>query len=218
MAFADRLKEARLIQGLTQEQLAEKVGVAKTTYTGYEKGNREPNVHTIAKLMESLNVDANYLWQDEADFSIELFPTEKELIEKYRALDERGKSMVDSVLEEAYISRPINLEGQISLSPINGYYQIYRNGKWENYKKCEEMVATKFAPLPDIPGVVPMGPETDEMCYQIEQAKKKNLHYLNSYTDIEKRNAVIKAAHNDSTDPAEIEKMMQDLENLKRPE
>lgn len=184
MAFADRLKEARLIQGFTQEQLAEKVGIAKTTYTGYEKGNREPNVHTMAKLMDALNVDANFLWQDEADFSIELFPTEKELIEKYRALDERGKSMVDSILEEAYISRPINLEGQISLSPIDGTYQIYHNGKWENYKKCDDMSDTN----------------------------------MNFSADSRKKDCVIKAAHNDSSDPAEIEKMMQDLENLKRPE
>ena len=184
MAFADRLKEARLIQGLTQEQLADKVGIAKTTYTGYEKGNREPNVHTMAKLMEALNVDANFLWQDEAHFSIELFPTEKELIEKYRALDERGKSMVDSVLEEAYISRPINLEGQISLVPIDGYYQVYHNGKWENYKKCEEMYDS-------------------------------NMDFSD---DSEMKVDVVKAAHNDSSDPAEIEKMMRDLENLKRPE
>ena len=37
MAFNERLKEARIACGLTQEQLAIKIGVAKSTVTGYEK-------------------------------------------------------------------------------------------------------------------------------------------------------------------------------------
>ena len=37
MAFIDRLKEARLQKGFTQEQIAEKIGVAKSTYTGDER-------------------------------------------------------------------------------------------------------------------------------------------------------------------------------------
>lgn len=103
MAFADRLKEARLKKGYTQEQIAEKVGVAKSTYTGYEKGNREPNVYTIGKLMEELGVDANFLWQDETTFPFELTYDEMEhLVKKYRDLDEHGKKMVDFTLREEY--------------------------------------------------------------------------------------------------------------------
>ena len=49
MAFYDRLKEGRINAGLTQEQLAEKLGIAKSTLSGYESGNREPTVATIAK-------------------------------------------------------------------------------------------------------------------------------------------------------------------------
>ena len=52
MAFKDRLKEARLTKGLTQEQIAEKIGVAKSTFTGYEKGNSEPNMLTVSKIMK----------------------------------------------------------------------------------------------------------------------------------------------------------------------
>lgn len=99
MAFADRLKEARLKKRYTQEQIAEKIGVAKSTYTGYEKGNREPNVYMIGKLMEELNVDANFLWQDDTTFPFELSYDEMEnLVKKYRDLDEHGKEMVDFTL------------------------------------------------------------------------------------------------------------------------
>lgn len=101
MAFADRLKEARLKIGYTQEQIAEKIGVAKSTYTGYEKGTREPNVNTIGRLMEELNVDANFLWQDETTFPFELTYDEMEhLVKKYRNLDDHGKELVNFTLDK----------------------------------------------------------------------------------------------------------------------
>lgn len=61
VAFGDRLREARLQKGLTQEQLAKKIGVAKFTLTGYEKGNCEPDVFKIKKILEVLEADSDYL-------------------------------------------------------------------------------------------------------------------------------------------------------------
>lgn len=106
MSFVDRLKEARLQKGLTQEQVAHKIGVAKSTYTGYERGTREPNVNTIALLMDELGIDANYLYQDEMDSSggspYKLLYNETLMLEKYRELDSYGKAVVDVVLEKEY--------------------------------------------------------------------------------------------------------------------
>jgi len=104
MAFYDRLKESRIKSGLTQEQLAEKLGIAKSTLSGYESGNREPTVATIAKVMDILNIDANYLYQDETNSLTELVVSldEKALLRKYRDLDDHGKKMVDFTLEEEY--------------------------------------------------------------------------------------------------------------------
>lgn len=103
MGFCDRLKEARLAKNYTQEQLAEIIGVAKTTYTGYEKGNREPNMLTISKLLKALAIDANYLWQDETTFPFELTYDEMEhLVKRYRELDTHGKEMVDFTLDKEY--------------------------------------------------------------------------------------------------------------------
>lgn len=104
MAFYDRLKESRIKSGLTQEQLAEKLGIAKSTLSGYESGNREPTVATIAKIMDILNIDANYLYQDEANSLTELVVSldEKSLLKKYRALDDHGKEMVDFTLKKEY--------------------------------------------------------------------------------------------------------------------
>lgn len=102
MAFIDRLKEARLKNGLTQEKLAKEIGVAKSTYTGYEKGNSEPNMFVLSKIMDVLGIDANYLYQDEVRMRHESRATPEEmenLVKKYRALDDYGKEAVDGVLD-----------------------------------------------------------------------------------------------------------------------
>lgn len=142
MSFQSRLKEARLAKGYTQEQLATQIGVAKSTYTGYEKGNREPNIFTVSKIVDTLDIDANFLWQDDLNdaggIPFRLNYEEIELIEKYRKLDGRGRQMVNSALNQAYDSRPVIAEGQLSIIPVDGYLQIWRNGRWENYQKWED--------------------------------------------------------------------------------
>lgn len=59
--FNENLKEARLKSGISQKDLAENIGVAKSTYSLYESGKREPNVDTIKKIASSLNVSADTL-------------------------------------------------------------------------------------------------------------------------------------------------------------
>ncbi len=49
-----RLKIKRIEQGLTQEKLAEKVGVIKLTISNYETGVRFPRKHILDKLAEVL--------------------------------------------------------------------------------------------------------------------------------------------------------------------
>lgn len=93
MGLNDRIREARIQNHLTQEQLAEKIGVAKSTLTGYEKGNREPNIPTLMKIMEVLHVDANYLYQDDINTFSELVVTleERELLKNIEPLMNMGK-------------------------------------------------------------------------------------------------------------------------------
>lgn len=59
--FNENLKNARLKKGLSQKDVAEKIGVAKSTYSLYESGSREPNVQTIKKISDVLGVSADDL-------------------------------------------------------------------------------------------------------------------------------------------------------------
>lgn len=102
MALTDRMKEARTRKGLTQEKLAREIGVAKSTYTGYEKGNSEPNMLVLSRIMKALDVDANFLFQDDVAAFREIHATPDEmehLVKKYRSLDDYGKEAVDNVLD-----------------------------------------------------------------------------------------------------------------------
>lgn len=102
MALCNRIKEARLKRELTQEQLANLVGVAKSTITGYEKGNRIPTAAMVGQIADVTGVDANFLFQDEVTelYKDKATPEEFEnIIKKYRDLDNHGKETVSYILD-----------------------------------------------------------------------------------------------------------------------
>lgn len=59
--FNENLKAARERRNMTQKEVADSIGVAKSTYSLYESGQREPNVQTIKKIADILNVSADDL-------------------------------------------------------------------------------------------------------------------------------------------------------------
>ena len=64
MSIGKRLKEARLLRKMTQEDLAEAAGVTKGAIGNYETEVSSPKESILIKLMEILQIDANYLYQD----------------------------------------------------------------------------------------------------------------------------------------------------------
>lgn len=63
--FSERLKQLRLIKGVSQQELADYLGVNKQTISGYERGVRRPageNSREIYdKIADFFNVDISYL-------------------------------------------------------------------------------------------------------------------------------------------------------------
>lgn len=54
--FGKQLRKLRLEQGLTQEQLAERLGCATTFISRIENGRRSPSLANIGRLAEILDV------------------------------------------------------------------------------------------------------------------------------------------------------------------
>lgn len=60
----NRLKEARIKANMTKADMARKLGVAYSTYDGYETGYREPKLETLQKIADALGCTVDYLLGD----------------------------------------------------------------------------------------------------------------------------------------------------------
>lgn len=59
--FAESMKQLRVAKGLSQQDLADRVYVNRSTITRWENGSRLPDVAMISRLSECLGVDVNTL-------------------------------------------------------------------------------------------------------------------------------------------------------------
>ncbi len=99
MGFPDRLRQARIGMGLTQKDLSEKIGVANSAISNYEKGTSFPNVEILYKLFTTLNVDPNFLFQDETNVNNEVLSAEElQIIGYYRGLNDTGKQKANNYI------------------------------------------------------------------------------------------------------------------------
>lgn len=61
MIIGSRIKQARLNKGLSQEAFGKLLGVSKVSVCGYELGMRTPSLETLIKIVDTLDLDPNYL-------------------------------------------------------------------------------------------------------------------------------------------------------------
>lgn len=94
MALNDRLREARLRAGLSQRELAKRIDAKPQSISAWEKGDYSPSESALFKLMKELNVDANYLYEDDMKSVREITPEERGLIYKIRQLKPWQKEMI----------------------------------------------------------------------------------------------------------------------------
>lgn len=94
--YLERLSQLRKSRDLTQEYVADLLGVARTTYAMYEQGNREMDYSLLIKLADFYKVSLDYMFgrsnipmhlesytDDEIEFmvrSLNLYKEMKEII------------------------------------------------------------------------------------------------------------------------------------------
>lgn len=61
MVIGERIKQARIKKGMSQEDLGKLLDVSKVSICGYELGIRIPSLENMMKLVEHLNLSPNYL-------------------------------------------------------------------------------------------------------------------------------------------------------------
>ena len=54
MTIPEYLKKVRTEAGISQKELAQKIGIKQSTYSQYETGRRRPKLDTLGKIMSAL--------------------------------------------------------------------------------------------------------------------------------------------------------------------
>ena len=95
MSFATRLRQAREQSGLTQQDLAEKLGVTKSAIGNYENGVSSPKWDVLLKIFDILHVEPNFLYQDSFSLDVSesrsLTPQQSALLSSFDQLNEEGQ-------------------------------------------------------------------------------------------------------------------------------
>lgn len=102
--FSKRLGELREKSRLTQKELSSRLGMARTTYSGYENGAREPDHQTLQKFADFYDVSIDYLLGRTTD--------------PKRVLKEQARKLIDMIDldltdEEIMSKMDLYVDGQI---------------------------------------------------------------------------------------------------------
>lgn len=96
-SISQRLKDARIKSGMTQDEAAEKMGIHKNSLINYEKGRRVPNARMIATFAEIYGVDSDWLIQSENG---PMPGISNAFLDKYEMLSDNQKRIIADLVEE----------------------------------------------------------------------------------------------------------------------
>ena len=88
MNFGEKLKSLRTSQKLTQQQLADRVGVAKSVVSYYESGDRYPSYDVLVKIARIFHTTTDYLLDVTKDNVIDVTGLSEEDIAVVRTVAE----------------------------------------------------------------------------------------------------------------------------------
>lgn len=106
-----KLKELRQKKGISQQALADAVGVSQQSVNKYENHNVEPDIHTLIALADYFDTSVDYLIghtevvrKIEETTACDLNKEEAALLEKWRQLNSKERVSILSVMDN-YISK-----------------------------------------------------------------------------------------------------------------
>ena len=86
-----RLKELRKDAGLTQQELATKIGVEWNTYGSWERGTNAVNLEQACRICDALGCTPNDLVGWDLTHDCGIAPIERDLLQAFRAASNDGK-------------------------------------------------------------------------------------------------------------------------------
>lgn len=105
------LKLLRKQNHLTQQEVADRLHITRSSYSKYENGIHQPNLALLQKFAKLYSVSVDYLLNPSPTGQTEnalvkpidkISDQEYKLIKKYRELDKRGQSTVNDIIDREY--------------------------------------------------------------------------------------------------------------------
>lgn len=92
MSFGKNLKKMRKERGLTQKELANSVGIKRSTVAGYESKDQEPSYEVLKKISKVLKCSIDYLLNYNVDNAVK-----EEVIFRAISSNEELKEFVENI-------------------------------------------------------------------------------------------------------------------------
>lgn len=96
-SFGERLSNIRKFKGVTQGEVAKRLGIALRTYQSYERGEREPGFVIVQKIARVLNIRMEQLSEPEGSADDGLYEAALKLVHIFESSDVSGPAK-DAVL------------------------------------------------------------------------------------------------------------------------
>lgn len=90
MKIGKKLLALRKLNNFTQDEVASKLNIARSTYANYERNHSQPDLKTLVELSFILNVTTDDLLDIDRDVKL-LSKTEKDLLIKFNSLENAQK-------------------------------------------------------------------------------------------------------------------------------
>lgn len=104
--FSETLKKLRIIKGLTQQELSDRIGVSRSAIGMYERGEREPDFETLEAMADFFNVDMNYILGSTHKTTVLHASDELDFMVTYQRLNTSGKArLLEYAMELAEINK-----------------------------------------------------------------------------------------------------------------
>ena len=109
--FGERQRQVRELTGLTQIEMAIKLGTSQPAYQAWEAGRREPNLESLKKLAKVLNTSPNYLLgYNQTESIAKAIPQENAFPERLKELRKMANLTQIEIAEALNISQPAYVE------------------------------------------------------------------------------------------------------------
>ena len=137
MTFSDKIKRSREIAGLTQQELADLVGVSKRTIASYESTNAMARRTTIVKLARALKVSVRYLSDDECTDPLADIEKDDYVEEARQRYGAAGARDVDALLRD---NAALFAGGELSEEEKDAFFQAVMRA----YVASKDLASEKF--------------------------------------------------------------------------